>query len=139
MVLLCVVVCVGEEKEMAEGDGVYVQNTLPCVHSKRLHVYRHDAHIFHTCGRGTSTHEDDVNVHTGVVLNVHTKRQCSSAGCSITFAQEICEKLIRDGLVSVVVFFWAFLAVEIQSGFVLDNAVVVSAKFESFWFELEAA
>ena len=48
-------------------------------------------------------------------------------------------KLIRDGLVSVVVFFWTFLAVEIQSGFVLDNAVVVSAKFESFWFELEAA
>ena len=48
-------------------------------------------------------------------------------------------KLIRDGPVSVVVSFWTFLAVEIQSGFVLDNTVVVSAKFEGFWFELEAA
>ena len=48
-------------------------------------------------------------------------------------------KLIRDGPVSVVVFLWTFLAVEIQSGYVLDNAVVVSAKFESFWFEMEAA
>ena len=48
-------------------------------------------------------------------------------------------KLIRDGPVSVVVSFWTFLAVEIQFGFVLDNAVVVSAKFEGFWFELEAA
>ena len=48
-------------------------------------------------------------------------------------------KLIRDGPVSVFVFFWTFLAVEIQSGYGLDNAVVVSAKFESFWFELEAA
>ena len=53
--------------------------------------------------------------------------------------RKIVRKLIRDGPVSVVVSFWTFLAVEIQSGFVLDNAVVVSAKFEGFWFELEAA
>ena len=33
-------------------------------------------------------------------------------------------KLIRDGPVSVGVSFWTFLAVEIQSGFVLDNSKV---------------
>ena len=48
-------------------------------------------------------------------------------------------KLIRDGPVSVIVFFWSFLAVEIQSGLRLDNAVVVSAKLECCWFDLEVA
>ena len=46
-------------------------------------------------------------------------------------------KLIRNGSVSVVVF-WSCLAVEIQAGFRLDGAVVVSAKFER-WFDVEDA
>ena len=51
-----VVVCVGER--------VSASNASPCVHSKRPRVYRHQAHMFHTCGLGAGTHADVLNVHT---------------------------------------------------------------------------
>ena len=55
------VVCVG-----GEGERVSASIASPCVHSKRPRVYRHHAHMFHTCGLGAGTHADVLNVHTGV-------------------------------------------------------------------------
>ena len=46
------------------GEGVYASNASPCVRSKRFRVYRHQAHMFHTCGLGAGTHGNVLNVHT---------------------------------------------------------------------------
>ena len=58
-----VVVCVGGEGG-GEGERVSASIASPCVRSKRPRVYRHQAHIFHTCGLGAGTHADVLNVHT---------------------------------------------------------------------------
>ena len=56
----CVGLCV-----LGGGEGVYASNASPCVRSKRFRVYRHQAHMFHTCGLGAGTHADVLNVYTG--------------------------------------------------------------------------
>ena len=45
------------------------ENTSPCVRSKRLRLYRHNAHTcFNMCARGAGTHGDVLNVHTETCL-----------------------------------------------------------------------
>ena len=44
---------------------VLMSSTPPCVHSRRLRLYRHDACMLNTCGRFAGTH--------GGVLKLHTK------------------------------------------------------------------
>ena len=61
---VCVLLCV-----------VWHAEKPPCVHSERPCVYQYHAHMFDTCGRGTGTHGDVLNVHTDGVLNVYTVPQ----------------------------------------------------------------
>ena len=45
------------------------ENTSPCVRSKRLRLYRHNAHTcVNMCARGAGTHGDVLNVHTETCL-----------------------------------------------------------------------
>ena len=45
------------------------ENTSPCVRSKRLRLYRHNAHTcFNMCARVADTHGDVLNVHTETCL-----------------------------------------------------------------------
>ena len=66
-VWVCLGLCV-----LGGGEGVYTSNAFPCVRSKRFRVYRHQAHMFHTCGLGAGTHADVLNVHTGFFLRFFT-------------------------------------------------------------------
>ena len=69
-VWVCLGLCV-----LGGGEGVYTSNAFPCVRSKRFRVYRHQAHMFHTCGLGAGTHADVLNVHTGFFLRFFTVPQ----------------------------------------------------------------
>ena len=60
---------------VGRGEGVYASNASPCVRSKRFRVYRHQAHMFHTCGLGARTHADVLNVHTVFFLRFFTVPQ----------------------------------------------------------------
>ena len=64
--------CVLGRRGGRKGERVSASIASPCVRSKRPRVYRHQAHIFHTCGLGAGTHGDVLNVHTEAFFNVHT-------------------------------------------------------------------
>ena len=49
--------------EKSEKKTVYTFKTPPCVHSKRPRVYRHQAHMYETCGLAAGTHGNVLNVH----------------------------------------------------------------------------
>ena len=70
MVVLCGVACCVSCVECV-GCGtlkkpVCIFETSPC-------VFRHHAHLYKTCGRGTGAHSVVLNVHTEGVLKAHTE------------------------------------------------------------------
>ena len=64
-VLLCVCDCVSVVAVWRAEKPVCAFKTLPCVHSKRPCVYWQYVPMYKTCGRGTGTHGEVLNVHTG--------------------------------------------------------------------------
>ena len=63
LVCVLVFVCCGTVKNVKKKP-VCTFKTPPCVHSKRPRVYRHQAHMYDTCGLGAGTHGGVLNVHT---------------------------------------------------------------------------
>ena len=74
---MCVFVCCGMVKKEKKSR-VYMFKTPPCADSKSPRVYRHQAHMYETCGLGAGTHADFLNVHTESVLSLHTAVIASS-------------------------------------------------------------